>query len=114
MLKLLRVIGLPCCLLTMGGCESGKQSAELTAPVVVDVAPIRCPDADPALRREFRRVTMAPVADTTGTDGKPAVSLGTMKAKLDEMRLSEARKNKAGTRALSEYDACRNGAAKTS
>lgn len=98
----------------MAGCASGQAANEIKAPVVVEVAPIRCPEADPAMRREFRRVTTAPMPDTTGTDGKPAVSLGTLKAKVDELRLSEARKNRAGTRALGEYDACRNGAAPTS
>lgn len=78
---------------------------------MVQDSALRCPAADPALRREARRSTAPPVPDTKAPDGTPAVSADALKAKIDEFRVGEARKNKALSRALDEHDRCRDGGA---
>lgn len=75
-------------------------------PLVVNLAPVSCPGADPKTRAEFKRVTPPPGQPDVSVDGKPAFSTGLARAKIDEFRLSEARKNKAGLRAIAELDRC--------
>jgi hypothetical protein len=66
------------------------------APVVVDLAELRCPEPDPRARAEFRRVTKPPA--TGDLDAKEHI---------DSLRADIARKNATGLRALAEHEKCR-------
>lgn len=92
----------------MSGCGPGSAANTewVSAPVVVDLAQTRCLKSDPAARREFRLTVQAPTADAKDGDGKPYVSRGALKAKVDELRIAVARKNATGNRALDEQDKC--------
>lgn len=97
----------------INGCApgSGAVTEWVSAPVVVDTAPLRCLTSDPAARREFTLTVQAPPLDAKDGDGKAHVSRGAMKAKIDELRAAIRRKNAVGTRALDEQDRCAAGSA---
>lgn len=92
------------------GWPGGADAPDWQAPLVVKESTLRCPDADPSARREARRTTPPPELDTVDSAGKPALSAAALKSKVDELRVSEARKNRALTRVLDEYERCRTGA----
>jgi hypothetical protein len=101
------------CALTTSGCGPGwlvgADTPDWSAPLVTVDSALRCPEADPALRREARSLTGPPVPDIRDADGTPAVSNDALKRKVDEFRVSQVRKNKALSRALDEHDRCRTG-----
>jgi hypothetical protein len=70
----------------------------MDAPVVVEVAPHRCPPPDPAAIAEFKRRTPPPAG---------AVTRAQAEAWLDAYELAEARKNAVGQRLVREYERCR-------
>lgn len=92
--------------LTILGC--GKDVDQWTAPVVVDFsAAVGCPELSPKARAEFRRTVPRPKPDTTGDDGKPAVSKRGAQEWIDALEVSERRKNAAGAAIIAEHDRCR-------
>lgn len=100
-----------CSALTTCGCEHGKNAADIPAewgtPLTISSAPIACPRADAAARREFSRTVAAPEPDTTDPKtGAPMVSLGRMKDKVDEFRKAVDAKNTTGRRVIREGDRC--------
>ena len=68
--------------------------------MAVDLAADRCPELAAADRAEWRRRVPAPSGDGPLTEAQ-------WKAKTDELRLAIERKNRAGSRIVGEYDACR-------
>lgn len=78
----------------MSGCSGGVAVPGLQPAVAVDLAATRCPEIDARTRAEFRKVTPPPAAELT-------------RAKVDELRASEIRKNAAGQRVIAELDRCR-------
>ncbi len=87
----------------------GAETPDWSSPLVVVDSTLRCPEADPAARREATLTTAAPVPDVRDADGTPAVSSAALKAKIDEFRASQVRKNRTLTRVLNEHDRCRTG-----
>lgn len=73
---------------------------------MVDTAPLRCLQPDPAARREATLTVQAPRPDVTDIDGAPAVSRAALKAKVDEARAAIVRKNGTITRVLDEQQRC--------
>jgi hypothetical protein len=69
-------------------------------PVVVDLAPVRCTEASPADRAEFKRKVPRPPAPVTKADTR---------LWIDTLELAVERKNAAGLRVADELDACRKG-----
>lgn len=80
-------------------------------PLVVKEATLSCPEADASAKAEANRITAAPKPDTVNADGKPYVSIDGLRAKTDELRAAEERKNRTIRRVLKEHDRCRSGAA---
>jgi len=77
------------------------------APLVVDVAPVACPEIGSRTRAEFSRTTPRPAPDTVGDDGKSYVSKDATRAWIDALEVSEAQKNKVGQALVKEHDRCR-------
>ncbi len=79
-------------------------------PVIVDLAPVRCPDLAEADVRAFQARAARPQPDTTGPDGKPWLSVGALQAAVDHRDLVIARMARAGTATVQAYERCRGGA----
>lgn len=80
-----------------------------SAPIVVVDSSIRCPDVDPAARREFSRSTSPLKPDAVDAAGAPFVSDQATKRKFDEFRTRESALIRAGRRLLEDYERCRTG-----
>ena len=93
------------------GWLSGADVPAWSEPLVIPDSGVRCPEADPAAKREFSRTTPPPAPDTVTADGRPALSIDAWKVKTDELRAAVARKNRAGRRVLTDYERCRSGSA---
>lgn len=93
-----------CFLPTILGCSQSvvdKPLATLVTPAnTQDLAPVRCPQADPRVVAEFKRTTTAPAGDITKRASQEW---------LDAYEESERRKNRAGQRLVKEYEGCRAG-----
>lgn len=81
----------------MPGCAVLDGPKALAPPLIVEVAPIKCPPVPAKARAEFRRTTPAPAGDLNRKKTREWV---------DALRLSEARKNDAGAGVIREHDAC--------
>lgn len=99
-MRLHPILMLPCLLLTIPGCGQGGP-ASWTAPVVLDLAPVRCPEPDPRIEAEFRRTTPRPEGPLSKDD---------VRRWIDTLELSERRKNARGQQVIEELERCRNAA----
>lgn len=78
------------------------------APLVLDLTSVSCPEIDARTRAEFRRTTPRPKPDTVNPEtGEAAVSKRATQKWIDQLELSEQRKNKAGQALIAEHDRCR-------
>lgn len=93
------------------GCSTGKSAGgDLTlSPVVVDLTATRCIKADDKARREATLTVQAPKPDVMSPDGRPFVSRGALKVKVDEARAAIVRKNATIRRLIREGDECVDG-----
>lgn len=80
------------------GCGDGKEAAK-AASIPVDLSSVRCPEADARYRKTFTSRAAPPA------NGEAEV----VKDAVDDLRLSEDRKGRAGMSVLADYDACRKG-----
>lgn len=69
---------------------------QLNSPVVVDLAPVRCPASDARIAAEWRRTTPRLKPQLCPETGKAGLCKGQLKAQIDSLHESEARKNAAG------------------
>ena len=69
--------------------------------MVVDLAPVRCPELDQRTVAEFRRTTPRPSGALTKDD---------VRKWIDTLELSERRKNARGRQVIEEFERCRNAA----
>jgi hypothetical protein len=96
------------CFATMtAGCAKDPPPPRLVPPPVVDLAPVRCPDLDPAIRAEFTRRTPVPKSDVREPDGVPGLSRTAVRGWIDRLDVGEVRKNAAGQVVIQAYDNCR-------
>ena len=91
---------LPFLLLTIPGCGP-EGPVSWTAPVVVDLTPVRCPELDQKTVAEFRRTTPRPAGPLNKDD---------VRKWIDTLELSERRKNARGQQVIEEFERCRNAA----
>lgn len=94
-----------CFLPTILGCSQSVADKPLSTLAVApantqDLAPVRCPPADPRTVAEFKRTTAPPDGEVTKRGSQ---------AWLDAYEESEKRKNRAGQRLVKEYEGCRRG-----
>jgi hypothetical protein len=82
------------------GCSKSEPPEAQVKPVVVDLAPVRCTEASPADRAEFKRKVPRPAPPVTKDDTRRWI---------DTLELAVERKNAAGLRVVDEWDACRKG-----
>ena len=79
------------------GCEQDR-AIKFDAPLVVEVAPVKCPDVDRATEAEFNRVTPRPPGPLTKDD---------VRKWIDALEESEVRKNAHGRQVIRELRQCR-------
>ena len=82
------------------------------APVVVDLAAERCPEADPRARAELARLTPRPAPDVSIEDGPRGLSRSATQAWIDRLEVSERRKSAAGLGFADALDRCRGAASR--
>lgn len=77
------------------------------ARVVVDTAPIRCPDVDPRVERALAEPFPAPPPSRPLADGRSGLDDDAKRAWIDRAEQLDARKTAAGQRAVADLKACR-------
>ena len=79
------------------GCAS-DDPVKFDTPVVVDMAPVRCPEVDEKTKAEFSRTTPRPSGPVT-KDGT--------RQWIDALELGQRRKNALGLQLVAELERCR-------
>lgn len=91
-----------------GQAEATKAPApQLASPVVVDLAPHRCPTIDPSVSAEWRKVTPRPEPKMCPETGRVGMCQDQVRAHINALEASEERKNGVGRAQERDMKACR-------